>query len=112
ALYKEKNINPFSSLVVILIQLPIIFALYFVFLRSGLPSLNEDLLYSFIPRPGSIDMNFLGMLDITGKSIILALGAGLSSFLQIRFSVPAFKKAEQSGGPSFRDELARSMNMQ
>jgi YidC/Oxa1 family membrane protein insertase len=110
ALYKEKKINPFSSLLVILIQLPIIFALYFVFLRSGLPSLNEALLYDFIPRPEGINMNFLGLVNITGKSILLALFAGITSFFQIRYSMPAYKKASDT--PSFRDDLARSMNVQ
>src|SRR3989344_9437862 len=40
ALYKEKNISPFSSFFVLLIQLPIIFALYSIFLNSGLPVVN------------------------------------------------------------------------
>ncbi len=111
-LYKERKINPFSSIFVILIQLPIIFALYFVFLKSGLPVLNMDLLYSFIPQPENISMNFLGVIDITGKNIVLALLAGVSSFFQIRFSVPAVKKKEGSSAPSFKDELARSMSLQ
>ncbi len=110
-LYKEKKINPFSSLLVILIQLPIIFALYFVFLKSGLPELNSELLYSFVPRPENINMDFLGILNITGKSVSLALLAGISSFFQIRFSVPAYKKKENAT-PSFKDDLARSMSLQ
>lgn len=110
ALYKEKKINPFSSLVTTLIQLPIIFALYFVFLRSGLPIVNQGLMYSFTPSPHSIDMNFLGLINIVNKSIVLAALAGLSSFFQIRFSMPAYKPTE--GVKSFRDDLSRSMNLQ
>lgn len=109
-LYKTKKVNPFSSILVILIQLPIIFALYFVFLKSGLPVLNTDLLYSFIPRPDAIDMNFLGLLDITHRSLLLALCAGISSFFQMKFSSPP--SPASSNNPSFRDDLARSMNLQ
>ena len=33
ALYKERKINPFSGILLIFIQIPIIFALYFVFFK-------------------------------------------------------------------------------
>ena len=39
-LYKEHGINPFSGCLLVLIQLPIIFALYFVFFK-GLPNFKE-----------------------------------------------------------------------
>lgn len=108
-LYKEKNINPFSSIFTILIQLPIIFALYYVFLKSGLPEINTSMLYSFISKPDFIDMNFLGLINITGKSLVLAFLAGASSFFQIRMSVPAHQGGSKG---SFQDDLARSMNIQ
>lgn len=110
-LYRTKGINPFSGIFVILIQLPIIFALYFVFLRSGLPVINVDLLYSFIPKPDVIDMNFLGLIDITTKSSVLALCAGISSFIQMRFTAPPIQKKKE-GSSDFRDELARNMSIQ
>lgn len=110
-LYKEKKINPLISIVVVFIQLPIIFALYFVFLRAGLPVLNTDLLYSFVPHPTNINMNFLGLINITDKSYILALLSGISSFYQIRFSVPPYK-ANPESTKSFKDDLAKSMNTQ
>ncbi|TAL48817.1 YidC/Oxa1 family membrane protein insertase [Patescibacteria group bacterium] len=108
-LYKTKKVNPFSSIFVIFIQLPIVLALYFVFLRSGLPAVNETLLYSFVPRPENINMAFLGLIDIAGKNYLLALLAGVSSFFQIRFSVQPHKPSTVR---SFRDDLARSMNIQ
>ncbi len=110
-LYRERKINPFSSILTILIQLPIIFALYFVFLKSGLPEINTSLLYGFIPSPQNINMSFLGLVDIAQKSYILALLAGVSSFFQLRFSIPPYKPPKTSE-PSFKNELARSMNLQ
>ena len=109
ALYKEKKINPFSSIIVILIQLPIIFALYFVFIKTGLPEVNTDLLYSFVQRPENINISFLGLLDITKKSILLAVLAGVSSFIQIRLAMPAHK---DTGEKTFQNDLAKSMNVQ
>jgi YidC/Oxa1 family membrane protein insertase len=43
-LYKKNGINPFFGFLVILIQLPIILGLYFVFYKGGLPSINMDIL--------------------------------------------------------------------
>jgi len=109
-IYKQNKVNPFSSIFVILIQLPIIFSLYYVFFRSGLPALNMDLLYSFVPRPETINMNFLGLIDITEKSIALALLAGISSFFQALVVSP--KLGPKGPNPSFQDDLARGMSMQ
>lgn len=110
-LYREKNIKPFTSIIIIFIQIPIVFALYFVFLKSGLPDINKELLYPFVQVPQNIDMDFLGLIDISTKSKILALLAGVSSFIQLRLSVPPLPK-RKSKEPNFKDELARSMNLQ
>ncbi len=110
ALYKDRNINPFSSIFVALIQIPIILALYFIFTRSGFPVINDSLLYSFTQHPSVIDMNFLGLVNIGHKSIFLSLLAAISSYFQMRFSMPAAPKKE--GNPSFKDDLARSMSLQ
>jgi len=110
ALYKEKKVNPFAGIVVILIQLPIIFALYFVFIKTGLPDVNRELLYFFVKIPENINMDFLGILNITDKSIILALLAGITSYIQIKAVLPAHKESGEK--KSFQSDLAKSMNMQ
>jgi len=56
--------------------------LYFIF-KSGLPTINPDLVYSFIHFPMSVDMIYLG-LDLAGKSILLAALTGLTQFFYIR----------------------------
>jgi len=111
ALYKEKKINPFSGILLVLIQLPILFALYYIFFQGGLPKVDTSLLYSFIPTPDSISMKFLGFVDITQKNIIIAILAAVSQFFQIRLALPATPK--KTGTESnFKDELAKSMNTQ
>jgi YidC/Oxa1 family membrane protein insertase len=110
-LYKEKGINPFSSFFLILIQLPVIFALYRIFWQSGLPEIQSELVYSFITAPLNIDMVFLGLVDVGIKSWPLALLVGLSTFFQMRLSMPVAPKPK-TPGKSLKDDLARSMSVQ
>jgi len=109
-LYRENDVNPFSSFILIFIQLPIIIALYWIFLKSGLPEVNTELLYQFVTQPDHIDMNFLGLINISAKSWVLAGLAAVTSFFQIRYSMP--KPGPKKENASFKDDLARSMNMQ
>lgn len=115
-LYKKYGTNPFSGCLVVLIQLPVIFALYFVFLK-GL-SLDTGLIYSFLDKPDVIHTNFLGLIELGGKSksIVLALLAGLTQFIQGYLASPI--KAKPKVGDvevltgdkkTFQDELANSM---
>ena len=110
ALYKEKQINPFSSIFLLLIQLPIIFALYSIFYRTGFTSINADILYSFVPVPETVNLMFLGLVDVTQRSIPLAILAAVSQFFQIKFSVPKPPEKTEKGG--FQEDFARSMHMQ
>lgn len=109
-LYKEHGINPFSGCLLVLIQLPVIFALYFVFFK-GLPNLNPEHLYSFVHVPSVVSMMFLGII-LSKKSIILALLAAITQYYQIKLSIPPMAPAEKGAKPSFKDDFARSFNVQ
>jgi len=108
ALYKKHKTNPFSGCLLVLIQLPIIFALYYVFYKGI--KFDGGLLYSFIHVPENINMNFLGLLDIGQKSLILAILAGISQFFQAYFMPKPAVSAPKSG--SFQESFGKSMNMQ
>lgn len=110
ALYKDREINPFSSIALMLIQLPIIFSLYYIFLRAGFPDINTDLLYSFVEAPKNLTVEFLGLINLSGRSALLAVTAAVTGYYQIKLSMPKLEKRE--GEASFKDDLARSMNMQ
>lgn len=84
--YKNNNINPFSSILTIIIQIPIIFSLYYIFFKSGLPSIDPDLLYPFVKVPESVSMVFLGFINVSEKSIILAALAAVSSYFQMHLA--------------------------
>jgi len=111
-LYKQHGLNPFSGCLMIFIQIPVIFALYWIFWKElALDGLNMDLLYSFTLIPEYMNMNFLGLIDMQGKSYVLALIAGVSQYFQIKLSMPQFKATEGKTG-SFKDDLMKSMNLQ
>lgn len=107
ALYREKSVNPFSGILVIIIQIPIILALYQIFLQF--PQVNTELLYSFVSAPEKIETLFLGLLDVSGKSALIAFLAALSTYLQLYFSTKGQKEPQ---GNSFGDNLTRNMQKQ
>jgi YidC/Oxa1 family membrane protein insertase len=109
-LYKEKQVNPFSSIFLLLIQLPIIFALYRIFYSAGFSTIHTDILYSFVGIPAHINTIFLGIVDVTQKSIVLAVLAAVSQYFQIKLSVPVTTKKTEGGG--FQEDLARNMQVQ
>ena len=109
-LYKEKGINPFSGILLIFIQIPIILALYWVFFRGGLPEIDISILYSFVNEPSRINMDFLGLIPMDGRSVVLAFLAGLSQYFQIKLSLPDLKKRDDNA--SLKDDFARSFQLQ
>jgi len=107
-LYKKHKTNPFSGCLLILIQIPIIFALYYVFLKGI--KFDSSSLYSFVSAPTNINMLFLGLVDLTKKSLFLAILAGLSQFFQAYY-LP--KPAPTTGNAkSFQESFAKNMQMQ
>ncbi len=83
-LYREYKINPFSSFLIILIQFPIVIALYWVF-KDGSVGFDQNLLYSFIRIPENVYTQGFGLV-LDKKSIILAFLVGISQFIQISLS--------------------------
>ena len=81
-LYKKEKVNPFSSCLPLLIQLPFFWAVFLVF-RDGLSGKSLNLVYSFIDQPAAINSIFLGIIDLAKPNVILAVLAGLAQFCQI-----------------------------
>jgi YidC/Oxa1 family membrane protein insertase len=92
-LYQNNKINPLSSCLPLLIQLPFLIAVYQVF-RAGLTKGSLDLLYPFIQKPLEINVISFGFLDLSKPVIILAILAGLAQFWQAKMMMtqkPAIK---------------------
>ena len=108
-LYKKTGINPFSGCFLLLLQLPIIFALYYVFFQ-GL-KFDTSMMYSFVHKPAEVNMWFLG-LDLAQKSILLGLLAAITQYYQLHLSVPSVPKAEPGKELTFQEEFSRNMSLQ
>jgi YidC/Oxa1 family membrane protein insertase len=110
-LYKTHQVNPFKSCLPMLIQLPILIALYLV-LQNGLKSTDlAQTIYPFIHNPGTISAISLNFFDLSKPNIVLAVLAGVAQFLQARSMTT--KKAPQGAGEGAKDEdMMAAMNKQ
>ena len=82
--YKKEGINPFSSFLLILVQFPIIIALYWVFKDGGV-EIDPKLLYSFVSVPETISFTNFG-IDLGQKSILLAALTGITQYIHLSIS--------------------------
>ncbi len=119
-LYKKYKTNPMSGCLVVLLQMPVIFALYYVFYR-GL-SINQEIIYPFIKIPEILNTNFLGILDLSQKSLVLGVLTGITQFIQGYLSNKKKKEPDIEiikGVPqlninqpaSFQEQMSKSMQM-
>lgn len=105
-LYKQEKINPFSGCLYVLLQLPVLFALYYVFIRGILQPTH---LYAFLTTEG-LNNIFLGFFDITKPFIPLAILAGLTQGIQA-FLAPQ-PKTTQTDERNFQAQLTKSLSVQ
>lgn len=117
-LFREAGVNPFGSLLVLLIQIPVVLSLGLVAMSGSngikLPGIDGSILYSFIPMPELVSVHFLGMFDITTSSILLALCAGVAQYISTSMALPKLHPKDTTSGAKmdFKDEFARNMHLQ
>ncbi|MBI4175483.1 YidC/Oxa1 family membrane protein insertase [Candidatus Berkelbacteria bacterium] len=105
SLYKKYDVHPLGSCLPLIIQLPILYALYAVF-RDGVTTERFDLLYGFVSHPATMNTYFLGIdLAMTGN-ILLAVVTGATQFFQTRMLIRN-PRAHQP-----ETEMQRIMNQQ
>ncbi len=92
ALYKDNKINPLSSCLPLVIQLPVLIGLYQVFRIALNPAVDIVTrlkgLYPFVNAPHSISPFLFGLLDLSKPSIALGIIAGLAQFWQSKLMMP------------------------
>ena len=108
-LYKENKVNPFSSCLPLLIQLPFLIAVFQVF-RDGLSNGSLDLVYSFISKPETVNTISLGFLNLSAKSIPLAVLAGLAQYWQSKMMIT--KRPQQKIAGAKDEDMMAIMNKQ
>ena len=109
ALYKENKVNPFSSCLPLIIQMPFLFAVFRVF-RDGFTNGSLDLVYSFISRPETINTVSLGFIDLSARNIPIAVLAGLAQYWQAKMMMT--KKATVHTEGSKDEDMMAMMNKQ
>lgn len=114
AFYKKNELNPFSGLFLILLQLPVIFALYRVFYSGDIYKEGVTFLYTFVSHPGTINNMFLGIFDLHNThSLFLAILVGATQFFQAKLVIPPSKPKSKTDAPNdFGQNMAQSMNTQ
>lgn len=109
--YKENKVNPFSSCLPLLIQLPILIAVFQVF-RVGLTDTTLSV-YSFVYNPGTLNVTAFGFLNLAKPNVVLAALTAVFQYFQTKFlstHKPNQKFAEKAGA---RDEsMMGQMNKQ
>ncbi len=78
-LYREHEVNPFSGILLMFIQIPIILSLYFVF-KQGIDLSSSDI-YNWIIKPDFISDKLFGLIDLTQKSLLLSSLVGIRHFI-------------------------------
>jgi len=92
--YQKEKINPFSGCLSILVQVPILIALYRVFNR-GFNSNQMIFLYNFISPPNKINHFFLKTINLSEPNTLLAILAGFLQFFQTKMTVSNIKEKKQ-----------------
>jgi YidC/Oxa1 family membrane protein insertase len=111
-LYQKEKINPFSGCLPLLLQLPILIALYQVFWRGLQPEQLANL-YSFVPHPGQINPFFLGIVNLSQPNLIFALLSGALQFFQTKMLNPKqkehFPKPKDDTASQFSEMIQKEM---
>lgn len=108
ALWKENKVNPFGSCLPLVVQFPILIALYYAIL-DGLNPDNTNILYESLRHVDLTQVNTMlfTVLDLTEKNIyVLPIIIGGLQFAQIKLSLLRTKKKQSEKTP---DEV-KAMN--
>ena len=81
-LYKEKGFNPFAGLWYVMIQIPIILAIYYVIRNIAFGTDIATHLYPFINFSGTIEPMFLG-INLSEPHTLFAIIVAIAQFFQI-----------------------------
>jgi YidC/Oxa1 family membrane protein insertase len=105
-LYKEHGVNPFSGILLLIIQIPILLTFYWA-IRSGVGTAQLTGLYSFMPVPQTINTIFLGIIDLAKPNFLLILAAAAGQYLQAKLAI--YRDPSNKSAPTQAEKMARQM---
>lgn len=100
-IWKKYKVNPMSSCLPMLVQFPVLIALFYV-VKDGLGSINPEFLYGSLKSfdTASIQTIFLGIIDLTKINlIVLPIAIGLLQFGQMRLALGKSLKNAPENSP-------------
>jgi YidC/Oxa1 family membrane protein insertase len=86
-LYQKEKVNPFAGILPLLVQIPVLLALFQVF-NKGLGAEHVSNLYWFVENPGVLNPLFLQFLDLQKASLWVGIIAGVFQFIQGKQMAP------------------------
>lgn len=118
ALYKQHKINPMSSCLPILLQMPFLLGIYFV-VRDGIRPHFDHLLYGFQSQAdlSLVDNAFFGLDLSIPNMLVLPVIVGLAQFVAMKLAIPSLpketpKKVTKKGKTNEPDMAAQMQQMQ
>lgn len=95
--YKKNKINPLSGCLPLIIQLIVLIAFYRIIINISEAGLTVDggELYGFISRPEAINHFFIGIVDLSKPSFVLAFLAAIAQYFQTKMLMD--KKDDKEG---------------
>lgn len=107
ALYQKEKVNPFAGILPLLIQIPVLLALFQVF-GKGLQVEQISNLYWFVQNPVHLNPLFLGFLDLQAKSLWIGVVAATLQFIQSKqmMQKPSLNTAKKN---DFASSMQNSM---
>ncbi len=104
-LYRKNEVNPFMSILMVFVQLPVLFALYRLFMID-FSNIQVAELYSFVSVPEHINTVFLNLIDLKNRSMLMV---GLAAIAQYFQGILALPKIEKGKVPSTAERMTKQM---
>ncbi len=106
--WQSAKVNPFSSCLPMLIQFPILIAIFYV-VQAGINPDKQILLYNFLSQIqiDQIQTQFLGLLDMTERNLyVLPVIVGILQYFQIKLTLP---KSTAASPNSMQESMQKNM---
>jgi len=110
-IWQKHKVNPMSSCLPILIQFPVLIALFYV-VKDGLDFINPHLLYASLKSfdASLIEPVFLGLIDLTKINIfVLPIIIGLLQFGQMKLTLGKTLKNQPAAAGSLMPMMNKTM---
>jgi len=104
-LYQKHKVNPLSGCLPLLLQFPILIALYHVFI-NGFKDESLNILYPFIYNPGHIDAISLGIINLSETNIYLAVIAATLQYFQSKMLMGGKTKEKEEDEKEKKEKTA------